>query len=293
LSALDSLPAIRYITLTVVACVMSSVIQEVHAMNPRWSLFTLALMVVLVSSVNTTIAQDEDSTTVVVYSFMKSTSPDYVDLEQNVWAPIHREMHKAGELWGWSLTAAPYSVDGSYDYVTVNVFRGWAAFENAYANIEERFASAHPGKDWAEVSAATDAARKIVRSEVFVVDQWAGTTGDVLTYAHMKVPMGGDADYVKLENEVWKPMHEAAIAEGNLNAWGLLRRVLTGGSASPYDYIALNVYESMEQMMGPGITPEILAAVHPDTEWSEIADMTTAARDGVWYETRFRIAQVP
>jgi len=262
-------------------------------MNPRWSLFTLTLIVALAPCYNVSYAQDVDTTTVVVYSYMKSTSPDYVDLEQNVWAPIHREMHKAGELWGWSLTSAPYSLDGSYDYVTVNVFRGWSAFENAYSNIEERFAAAHPGKDWAEASAATDAARKIIRSEVFVLDEWVGTTGDILTYAHMRVPPGGAADYVNLETEVWKPMHEAAIAEGNLNAWGLLRRVLTGGSTSPYGYIALNMYESVEQMMGPGITPEIVAAVHPDTEWSKIGDMTTAARDAVWYETRFRIAQVP
>jgi hypothetical protein len=261
-------------------------------MSPRCSIFALALVVALGPCLNSSYGQEDDSTTVIVYTYMKSTSADYVDLELNVWAPIHREMHKAGEISMWALTAAPYSPDGSYDYVTVNGYPGWAAFENAYDNIEERFAAAHPGKEWAEIAAATDAARKVVRSEVFVIDQWTGTSGDVLTYAHMKVPMGGAADYVKLETEVWKPMHEAAIAEGNLNAWGLLRRVLTGGSTSPYDYIALNLYENMAQMMGPGITPEIVAAVHPDTKWSEITKMTATARDGVWYETRFRIAEV-
>lgn len=262
-------------------------------MNRRNTLSTLGLITTLALCNNPLYAQEADNTTVVVYTYMKSTSPDYVDLERNVWAPIHSEMHKAGELTMWALTAAPYAVDGSYNYVTVNSYPGWAAYETAYANIEERFAAAHPGKDWAELSAKTEAARKVVRSEVFVLDQQIGTTGDVLTYAHMKVPPGGAADYVKLETEVWRPMHEAAIENGNLNGWVLLRRVLTGGSSSPYDYIALNLYEGVEQMMGPGITPELVAAVHPETEWSEIGVKTSAARDRVWFETRFRLVNVP
>jgi hypothetical protein len=52
---------------------------------------------------------------------------------------------------------------------------------------------------------------------------------------YMKVQPGKHSDYVRVEHEIWKPLHQERIGKGELRSWGLygLRGVAYAQAAEP------------------------------------------------------------
>jgi hypothetical protein len=65
----------------------------------------------------------------------------------------------------------------------------------------------------------------------------------------MHVEPGNHADYQKMES-IWKKIHESRMKSGELSNWNLYRVVSPYGSASDYNYIAMNTYIGTKQLAG-------------------------------------------
>jgi hypothetical protein len=97
---------------------------------------------------------------------------EYWDVETNIWKPIHNEFIKAGSRVGWSLWGRnfPSGAGLDYQYVTVNYMADWSKIGTA--NYTDAFNKAHPGKNYDEMGAKTNASRVLVKSELWeVVDK--------------------------------------------------------------------------------------------------------------------------
>lgn len=57
----------------------------------------------------------------------------------------------------------------------------------------------------------------------------------------MKVKPGDGADYVELEQKIWKPIHQERINQGKLVGW-ILYQVMYTGTDDAYNYVTVNVY---------------------------------------------------
>lgn len=99
---------------------------------------------------------------------------------------------------------------------------------------------------------------------------------------YMKVPTGGEAEYVAMEQEIWKPVHEERMRQGLLTNWSLYEVSYTTPDA-PYDYVTLNVFDSFEHLeMDPA--EDLFAAAHPDGDYDAMMERTMAAREIVHAE---------
>ncbi len=95
----------------------------------------------------------------------------YVDVENNVWKPVHKEFIKEGSRVGWALwqTIFPSGSGLDFQYATVNYIKDFSKI-NA-ADYNGAFAKAHANEDVDKLMEDTNNSRDLVRSELWrVVD---------------------------------------------------------------------------------------------------------------------------
>jgi hypothetical protein len=124
--------------------------------------------------------QSPASTTVKQPTFMEvefmkvaeGKEEDWLKLERETWKPMHNLRVKDGTILSWSAVAQAIPADESSGpiYATVTTFRGWP--DPTKTNYGDLFKKAHPQGDANAVAQQTEAARKIVRTEIWqVLDQ--------------------------------------------------------------------------------------------------------------------------
>ena len=101
----------------------------------------------------------------------------------------------------------------------------------------------------------------------------------IYTVGFVQVPEGGDAGYMELESDLFKPIHENRIEAGELKEWLLFSVESRDRGEAPYGYVVINVYESADQVGATSRAERpILAEVHPGMTEEELVSKRDAAR---------------
>lgn len=87
------------------------------------------------------------------------------------------------------------------------------------------------------------------------------------------------ADYTSLELEIWQPMHQALVNQGNKNSWALYSVMY--GDRSRCDYYTVTTYLGQEQLNANPSYGDIFQAVHPGKNTAEAMARTSASRQRV------------
>jgi hypothetical protein len=251
--------------------------------QPAVTVLTLMLVAAAIPCVSA--AQEEAGGTLYVeVSCMKSTSADYVDVETEIWQPIHQQAVKQGKQAGWAVYWVLHGDRSVCDYYTVNTYRGLEQL-NAAGDPSEYFAAAHPGKNWDEAWQRTVASRDHVRSQLWVwLDGVPG--GDHRFMAVNQMYAEDGPAYVQFEQETWKPIHQALVEGGHSAGWGLYALSSPHGSSIPYNYGTVDL---MKQL-GPVPIAEAIGSAHPDADVAAILQQGLDLRDHVLGETWMLIA---
>lgn len=203
-------------------------------------------------------AQEEDAGAIYFqFDYMKSKNGDYVAMERELWKPVHQQRIKDGKLLWWGLYSVnfPSGTMADYDYVTINVYDSPARFEDGYSELEKWMKAAHPDKDFEKMGQRTTDSRDIVWSEVFeLIDRAVGPQGKPAKYLvanRMKVKPGEGQAYVEMERKGYMPAHKMAVDKGLRENWWLLGRTLPYGASYGYNFMTLDAYDSMQQVLTP------------------------------------------
>jgi hypothetical protein len=102
----------------------------------------------------------------------------------------------------------------------------------------------------------------------------------------MKIDPLKEDQYLKLEHDIWKPMHQERIKQGHMRSWTLYEVRFPSGSQRECDYRTVNIYPSLADM--DRSLADIVTKVHPNIPIAELARRTVAARDyargELWYQ---------
>ena len=229
-------------------------------------------------------SQSSVPTRFVVLDYMKvapGKEDEYVRLEREVWKPFHQERVKNKQMVAWQLYAVPYTADTQrqYDYVTVNVFETLAATDQT--GLEALFRRVHAANA-TRLLTQTGEARQVARAEVWqLLDQTAPGTASAapskyLQVGYMRSKPGGN--YVAVEQELWKPIHQDRVRRGALDRWALFALVVPGGTSYPYDYATTNAVSSLSALVDT-YPDDLFRRVHPNIPLADIGNRTTAGRD--------------
>ena len=104
----------------------------------------------------------------------------------------------------------------------------------------------------------------------------------VIVYSYMKTK---NADYEKVEKEIWQPFFQKQIDNDKQIFWGIYAVEFPFGKEREYDYVAINVYANMEQMDNAfkGFEKK-MKKVHPNMDMKKMNKRTENSRDLVWGE---------
>jgi hypothetical protein len=95
----------------------------------------------------------------------------------------------------------------------------------------------------------------------------------------MKVDPGKDAEYLKLEQQMWKPIHQERVKEGKLRSWYLFALQFPFGTDEKYDYVTVNTFDQFAQLENPYLGfAEAVRKVHPSMKMDDLSNTTYKAR---------------
>ena len=253
----------------------------------------LAAALALYASAANAQQASQTPTRFVVLDYMKvapGKEAEYVRLEQQVFKPLHQQRVKNKEMVAWALYQVPFTADTrrEYDYVTANVYDNIAATEAA--GLMATFQRLHPGKAGTSLIAQTEAARVIVRHEIWqLMDQTTplGTADNPAPPAKyfmvnfMLTKAGGN--YETVEKELWKPIHQDLVKSGAKSSWALYGLVLPGGTSYPSDYATVDGLGSLTAITNM-YPDDLFKRVHPTITVTDLGNRTAASRNLVRQE---------
>ncbi|MCO6489348.1 MAG: hypothetical protein J5I98_13065 [Phaeodactylibacter sp.] len=220
---------------------------------------------------------------------------DYLKLEK-AWKKIHEANIKAGKYSYWTLTSVlyPSGANEAYNYVTRINFSG----EKQLADYLENWAM--PGleniltKEERDMVARTPEFRTLVRSEIWArADQDVSedmSDANVMVFNFFNFPeTGSRTDHMRVEREIWKPVHKARREAGEMKGWVLLAKQLPYGSADAYHDATVDIYANMEQFLNQGSPLPYFEKVHAGKDVDKLLAETEAAADLIRAEVRMKV----
>ena len=97
---------------------------------------------------------------------------------------------------------------------------------------------------------------------------------------YMKVAPGKAADYVRLEQQVFKPLHQQRVKNKEMVAWALYQVPFTADKHREYDYVTANVYDNIAATEATGMMAAF-QRLHPGKAGTSLIAQTGAARTTV------------
>jgi len=241
----------------------------------------------LVGFVSQKVMAQENTNLFAVVELMKvepGQENNYVNLEQQIWKPIHQERIKQGKLVGWILYQVMYTgTDDAYNYATVNVYADLKSMENPYGDID--FAKVHPGKNMDEVFTKTVNTRKLVKSQLISRVNYANPEGSggpaphkYIVVNYMKSKPGGN--FIQVENELAKPTSQELVKSGNWAGWSLWSNVFPRGAGMESDFVTVDNYPDFSKLGSVNYT-QVFEKANPGKKWADYADKFANSKDMV------------
>ena len=246
----------------------------------------LTFMLAVLCQVSTTSAQSADTTLYVVYAYMKvapGEDAEYLKMEK-AYKKLHAAEKKAGILDNWALFSvmSPYGTDCAYNYIAVNVLRGdkqlAGYYEGSGTSINWQSLLT---KEELDLVNRTNAIRSLVKEEVWTITDDVSAPdwekGKIAVFNYFSSPAGKTrADHIKVEQDIWKPIHAARVKDGKMTRWALMNLEFPFGAAMPYNMATIDFYTDMNAYLA-GWFDTYFAKVHPGKDASELIRQTNAA----------------
>jgi hypothetical protein len=234
----------------------------------------------------------ENETSYIEIDYMKvnrASQVEYVKLEKEIWKPIHQERVSAGKIVGWYLYRVSYpgGTEVHHNYTTVTVYRTFKDMENSYPL--ETWRKVHPNLSTTDLWRKTGNARDLVRSEVWRrldyvrPEQTSAAPAPIAVVNYMKTKPGQGNTYASMSREIWKPIMQKRLEDGNSAGWDLYVLRFPGGTSYEYNYGTVNFHDKFEQLEGFDLEGTIKRA-HAGKDFSELMRRTREARDLVLRE---------
>jgi len=199
---------------------------------------------------------------------------------------INEYFYKKDNLLGWYLykTLVPSGSSVDYNYASVNVVTTLSSLLDPSVSSKEIIKKVFPemsDKMISDLMAKYDSCREVVRSEIYVPVPGA-STGDSTNPApakYMEVDMmrpteGKTDDYIKMETDVFKPIHAERIKSGYLRSWGLYQRAFPD-ERSGFEFVTVNFLDNLDKMGG---YEDAVKKVTPQTDINAMFKQTAATR---------------
>jgi hypothetical protein len=188
---------------------------------------------------------------------------------------------KEGAVLRYALSRAvmPTGEQAECDYLYSFTYSGFPP-ETTPESTAKNMKAAGVAMPYDAFLAKSQSLAKTVAIRIFLLRATAGTMGGAGGYFHVnRMKIKNMQAWLKLENETWKPVQEARVAEGQLTAWASYTLVLPGGSAQPFDAATVDAFPSWEAQGTQKPVNGYVQKAHPGMTAAQFNEAGAAARD--------------
>lgn len=212
----------------------------------------------------------------------------YLEVEKDIWKPIHQERVEQGIIIGWILYRIHYTaLNDEYNYVTATIFANPANLEHPYGGIDP--AKVHPNMHIEKVHEKTMASRDLVKRSLirragsaYPENSMGPASFKYIEVNYMKSKVG---NYIAAANSIWKPMHQEFIKSGTRAGWSLWTAIYPRGTETDFQFVTVNYFKDFSQI-GAANMAEAFKKAHPDkdqqTELGKVAATREMVRTELW-----------
>jgi hypothetical protein len=202
---------------------------------------------------------------------------------RDAWRPIIESERQGRRLSNWILYRVHLTgAADEYNYVSVSYHDTWATSDMG-ASWSAMVSERNPAGARAAI-ARTNELGPIVRQAFYGrVDFVAHQPPRAFRFAvmdFMKVRDGMIDQYLKVEREDWKPLHQVLTNDGNRVGWVLWDYMIPGGTGSPHDFMTAMLFTDYDQIKAADDAGAYRRA-HPNGDLNASVARTRASRDVV------------
>lgn len=205
---------------------------------------------------------------------------EYEKLHADVYLKLAQYRIKEGAMLRYALSRAvlPSGEQSECDYLISYTYPGFPP-ELTPAITAKNLKAAGVTMTYDAMMARSRSLAKQVATRIFVVRASAGTIGPDAYFHVNRMKVKDMAAWLKLENELWKPIMEARIADKQLTGWTSYTLVLPGGSAQPFNAATVDAYPSWDSMGTQKPLGGYVQKVHPGMTAAQFNEAGANARD--------------
>ena len=250
----------------------------------------IALAVIVVSGACPIESKAQQQNPFVLIECMKVTPENeglYLEVERDIWKPIHQERVKQGKILGWILYRIHYTASSDeYNYATATIFADPANLENPYEGID--FEKMVPEMDvaWEKTSKSRELVKKnLIRQVVFAYPENSTEPAPFkyIEVNYMKTKPG--SGYLGIARNIWQPVHQEFVNAGSRAGWGLWSSVYPSGTEADFQFVAVNYYSDFSKL-GTANFAKAFKKAHPNlqsqTEMSKARESRDLVRRELW-----------
>jgi len=208
---------------------------------------------------------------------------EYFKLMTDVSKPMVQVLADNGEFsFRFLLHAAePHGVDSPCDYILAYFYPGFPPDQKTTMSPIEASAKAHITMKWNDFTTRRDQLSRLRKTEVWKVASviGGGEPGNYARLDYMKVQPDHNAEWMKMEQETFKPAHQARIDLGVRKGWILNTLMLPGGSSLPYNAVAINIFKDWAAIGEPQRSEDAFKKAHPGQDMNAALAKASKLRD--------------
>lgn len=221
---------------------------------------------------NYSYGQDSDDQLYLIFEFMEVDNEQetaYAETEE-FWNKVHQERVNAGEIVGWDLwSLRPGGENQGAQYLTVTLFNDPVQMMQPM-NWMEHFSNAYPDMSDEELSAELErgaasrdlAYRYYIQQVAYTDSDYEMDIGTIAQLDLMKVKFDSVTSYGDYENteiEVFMPIHQEMVDNGEKESWSLVRVMNPIGNDTFFSHMTISFFQDWEQYYSSGMSANSLS----------------------------------
>jgi len=257
-----------------------------HLILMKTIVIALAVVVVLGASPIESKAQQQNPFVQIACMKVKPENVSlYLEVEREIWKPIHQERVKQGKIMGWILYKIHYTgTNDEYNYATATIFADRANLENPFEGID--FEKMVPEVAWNKTLKSRDLVkRNLIRLSAFAYPE--NSTGPApfkyIEVDYMKNKPG--SGYLSFERNISQPVQQEIVNAGSRAGWSLWRSVYPSGTEADFRYVTVEYYSDFSKL-GTANFAEAFKKAHPNlqsqTEMRKVIESRDLVRGELW-----------
>ncbi|MDZ7682827.1 MAG: hypothetical protein U5J63_14200 [Fodinibius sp.] len=158
-----------------------------------------------------------------------------------------------GQIKSWALYRVqfPGGQKSNYDFISITTGSSLDTLGNSFSNIATL--EYLPGSGGTNGNRQFESISSLVKSEIWKVENLVSDGSDdgpsrYMTMDYMNVTPGKSPDYLMLEDEIAKPIHEERIEQKRMAGWEVYSLILPGGINYGYNFATGNYFDSLSHI---------------------------------------------